>query len=160
MGVLRPRRFSTRSLISAAPLSVKVMARISCGAACLFSISQAIRSTRTEVLPVPAPASICIMRKKGENSNQKLRLEKFSLCEYRHPKRETEEHCMSIRHPDGCPRSGDPEDLAVPICAHLRKSVANSPLFRVSVVPSPLLRHHHRHCHNRGRFSAQDGIPQ
>src|SRR5215813_2246018 len=57
MGVLRPRRFSTRSLISVAPLSVKVMARISCGVAWLFSISQAIRSTRTEVLPVPAPAS-------------------------------------------------------------------------------------------------------
>src|SRR6185312_3531579 len=36
---------------------VNVIARISSGRACCCSISQAIRSTSTVVLPVPAPAS-------------------------------------------------------------------------------------------------------
>src|SRR5215472_4801599 len=95
------------------------------------------------------------MRKKGENSNQKLRLEKFSLCEYRHPKRETEEHCMSIRHPDGCPavfeelwdhrlrlteRAGDPEG---PCGSHLCSSakisgkLSSSPRLRGALTPPP-----------------------
>src|SRR5262245_32396037 len=72
------------------------MARISSGLACACSISQAIRSTRTVVFPVPAPARTsagpqtcsmaaccfglgmnfsltkrpeCIMRKEGEDGN-------------------------------------------------------------------------------------------
>src|SRR5947209_16478768 len=60
MAALSPSRFCTRSFISRAAFSVKVMARISSGSACLFSIRKAMRSVKTEVLPVPAPASTSI----------------------------------------------------------------------------------------------------
>src|SRR5258708_6816970 len=60
MAALRCNRFSTRSVNSAAAFSVKVMARISSGLACPCSMSHAIRSTRTVVFPVPAPASTSI----------------------------------------------------------------------------------------------------
>ena len=72
---------STRARISAAALLVKVTARMLCGDACSTFINQAIRCTKTRVLPLPAPARTNIFCKGAATTSRCLSFNESSNSE-------------------------------------------------------------------------------